>query len=152
MLSASIYTPGLGCSKLGEDNLGLVSVNSKLQLSLIRFGYNLMIRSSQKTAEKYPKKCFWTNEKKPGLKFNPGWALINNNNWVWVKRDKVELSSLSKETTRRERLEPLTSGSGVRSDNCSITHASTMGCSLKKWENYPRNCFWTKVKEPRIKI
>ena len=43
----------------------------------------------------------------------------------WVKRDKVEQSSLSKETMRQARLEPWTSRSAVRVVNRSSTHAST---------------------------
>ena len=31
---------------------------------------------SIKNSEKYPGKCFWTKNKKPRLKFNPGLALI----------------------------------------------------------------------------
>ena len=44
---------------------------------------------------------------------------------IWVKRDKVEYTSLSKETTRQARLEPRTSRSRVRGVNHSATHAST---------------------------
>ena len=57
--------------------------------------------------------------------------------YTWVKRDKVELSSLSKEKTRRARLEPRTSRSRVRGVNRSATHASntvamaTYLCSLE---------------------
>ena len=43
----------------------------------------------------------------------------------WLKRDKVEKNSLSKETTRQAKLEPRTSRSEVRGVNCSATHAST---------------------------
>ena len=48
--------------------------------------------------------------------------------YTWVKRDKVASKPgifLSKETTRRVRLEPWTSRSGVRGVNRTITHAST---------------------------
>ena len=39
--------------------------------------------------------------------------------YTWVKRDKVEYSSLSKETTRRARLEPQTSRSlQIQSSRC----------------------------------
>ena len=44
---------------------------------------------------------------------------------TWVKRDKVELSFLSKKTTQWARLEPRTSRSGVLGVNRSTTHAST---------------------------
>ena len=43
----------------------------------------------------------------------------------WVKRDKVEQSSLSKKTMRQARLEPWTSKSAVRIVNRLATHAST---------------------------
>ena len=55
--------------------------------------------------------------------------------YTWVGRDKVQLSSLSKETTRRARLEPWTSRSGVRGVNRSATHASS---SRKKKVNCKR--------------
>jgi len=43
--------------------------------------------------------------------------------YTWVKRDKVEKSSLSKETTWLVRLESRNSRSGVRGVNHSATHA-----------------------------
>ena len=45
--------------------------------------------------------------------------------YTWVKRDKVEYSFLSKETTRRARLAPRTFRSRVWGVNRSATHAST---------------------------
>ena len=44
--------------------------------------------------------------------------------YTWMKRDKVSKVPLFKETTRRSRLEPRTSRSGVRGVNHSATHAS----------------------------
>ena len=44
--------------------------------------------------------------------------------YTWMKRDKVSKVPLFKETTRRSRLEPRTSKSGVRGVNHSATHAS----------------------------
>ena len=49
---------------------------------------------------------------------SPSHTHLNN----WVKRDKVEWCSLSKETTRRARLEPQTSRSGVWGVNRSPSH------------------------------
>ena len=54
----------------------------------------------------------------PGWDSSPSHSHLNN----WVKRDKVEWSSLSKETTRRARLEPQTSRSGVWGVNRSPSH------------------------------
>ena len=54
----------------------------------------------------------------PGLDSSPLHTHLNN----WVKRDKVEWSSLSKETTRRARLEPQTSRSGVWGVNRSPSY------------------------------
>ena len=54
----------------------------------------------------------------PGLDSSPLHTHLNN----WVKRDKVERSSLSKETTRRARLEPQTSRSGVWGVNRSPSY------------------------------
>ena len=45
--------------------------------------------------------------------------------YTWVKRDKVKLSSLCKETMRRARFEPSASRSVVQGVNRFITHPST---------------------------
>ena len=42
---------------------------------LILFVHKLMIGSSKNKRENYPRKCFWTEEKKPELNLTPGWAL-----------------------------------------------------------------------------
>ena len=52
---------------------------------------------------------------------------VTGTHWyTWVKRDKMDWSSLSKETMQWARLEPWTSRSGVRGVNYLVTHASTM--------------------------
>ena len=50
--------------------------------------------------------------------------------YTWVKRDKVKLSSLSKETMGRARLEPSASRSVVQGVNRLVTHPST---SIVRW-------------------
>ena len=57
--------------------------------------------------------------------------------YTWVKRDKVEQSSLSKETTRGERLEPWISRSGVRGVNHLATQSpknNSPGFVSQAWE------------------
>ena len=55
----------------------------KSTLLLIRFVYKLMIGSSKNNRENYPRKCFWTQEKKNLVKFNPGLSANRpSNNWA----------------------------------------------------------------------
>ena len=51
--------------------------------------------------------------------------------YTWVKRDKVKLSSLSKETMGRARLEPSASRSVVQGVNRLVTHPSTSICKVE---------------------
>ena len=51
--------------------------------------------------------------------------------YTWVKRDKVKLSSLSKETMGRARLEPSASRSVVQGVNRLVTHPSTSICKME---------------------
>ena len=62
------------------------SLRSKFKFIL--FGYNLMIGCSIKKTENYPGKCFWTKEKEPRLKFNPGLALIG----LWTTGPRLKFS------------------------------------------------------------
>ena len=42
-----------------------------------------MIESSKNSTENYPRKCFWTQEKEPWVKFNPGLSANRpSNNWA----------------------------------------------------------------------
>ena len=47
-----------------------------MQIQFYFFVYNLMTGCFKQNRKNYPGKCFWTKEKKDGLKFNPGLALI----------------------------------------------------------------------------
>ena len=69
---------GPSCSKLDSDNLG-VSARVEFRFEslrsssvLIRFVYKLMIGSSKNDTYNYLRKCFWTQERKPGWNLTPG--------------------------------------------------------------------------------
>ena len=76
--------------KLRFESLKSISV-------LIHCDYKLMIGSCKNNRGNYPRKCFWTQEKETGVKFNPGlsankplnnWAcrLLNAFTWtIWLK-------------------------------------------------------------------
>ena len=52
-------------------------IKKRSKFSLTLFAYNLMIGYSKKNRENYPERVLLIKrKKKPGLKFNPGWALI----------------------------------------------------------------------------
>ena len=47
-----------------------------------------MIGSSKNNRENYPRKCFWTPEKKTRVKFNPGLSANRpSNNWAQDARE-----------------------------------------------------------------
>ena len=48
-----------------------------------------MIGSSKNSTENYPRKCFWTQEKEPWVKFNPGLSANRpSNNWALAPVDQ----------------------------------------------------------------
>ena len=56
---------------------------------LVLFVYKLMIGSSKNSTENYSRKCFWTQEKKPGLSTNRP-----SNNWALEAQDMKKYSQI----------------------------------------------------------
>ena len=91
---------------------------SKVQKTRVYYGFLSMKHA------KYMQYCYFPLD---GMlvhrRVTPQQYVAGTNLYTWVKRDKVEYSSLSKETTRRARPEPRTSISGVLGLKRSATHA-----------------------------
>ena len=62
---------------------------------LVLFVYKLMIGSFKNSTENYPRKCFWTQEKKTQVKFNPGLSANRpSNNWALEAQDMKKCSQI----------------------------------------------------------